>query len=53
MHAQEGDNMKYDIYDDMFAEDLFWYMEDKYDSYCEYLADTPKDVSLAEYVDMF
>lgn len=45
--------MEFDIFDDMWAEYIFWYMEDKFDSYCEYLADMPNDISLAEYVYRF
>lgn len=45
--------MEFDIFDDMWAEYIFWYMEDKFDSYCEYLADRPNDISLAEYVYRF
>lgn len=47
-------NMDTDIISDYdFAEDIYWFMEDKYDGFCEYLSETPQDVSMAEYVEMF
>lgn len=45
--------MVFDLYSVDLAEDIYWFMEDYYDDYCEYIASMPFDFSLAEYVDAF
>lgn len=45
--------MKFDVYSDDLAEELYFFMEDRFDEFSQYLSESPKDISMAEYVDTF
>lgn len=38
------------IYDDKYAEPIFWFIDEHFDDYCEYQALHIEDISMCEYI---